>query len=220
MSFDADAFVASCHDALADIDPVGAVAQLVDQAVSEHGRTIGARIETLHASPRLTVQVIAWPVGAQTDPHEHNMWAVVGVFDGEETNRFYSAGADGRLVPSGSRVVGVGDVLSLDEAAVHDAASTGPTGLCALHVYGGDLFGVDRRAWNPAGIPGPYEEVVAGRRLMLQALGAYERNMNTPLTSEQRRRAMAALWDAAAGAGRYLDPDESLAAVKIAIGRI
>lgn len=56
---------------------------------------------------------------------------------------------------------------------------------------------------------------------MLEALAEIERDLDTQLTSEQRRLAMGALWAAATAARRYRDADESLNTVRaaLAVGR-
>jgi hypothetical protein len=59
-TFAADAFVASCLEALAEPDPVAVVSELVEREVRDCGETIGTTIETLYSSPELTVQRLCW----------------------------------------------------------------------------------------------------------------------------------------------------------------
>jgi predicted metal-dependent enzyme (double-stranded beta helix superfamily) len=216
-AFDKEAFVASCHDALAETDVVAAVTETVQRVLVECGESIGTSDETLHRSPILTVQRLRWGSGALTDPHEHRLWAVVGVYRGEEQNRFYERGPTG-LRPTGERVVARGDVLSLAPDVIHSAASIGSDWLGGLHVYGGDLFAVERSAWDPAGQEHPYEAVASQRRRMVQCIdrvaGAAERR----LTPDDRRTAMLALWSASDRAGHHLNDVEASRVIRDALG--
>ena len=214
--FDADAFVAACDGALDEADAPAAIAALVEKAIVDCGESIGDTIETLHASPRLTVQRLCWGPGALTDPHDHRMWAVVGVYGGREENRFYER-HDGGLRRTSGRILDVGEVLCLPPEAIHDASSAGDRWLGGLHVYGGDLFGSERSAWDPGCIERPYESVASQRRQMLLCLGVVAEEAGRTLTVSERRTAMLALWAAADGAGRHLDEDEAKAAIRSAL---
>lgn len=89
-------------------------------------------------------------------PHDHRMWAVIGIYAGQEDNRFYRrSGPDRRmLIESGGKELAEGDVLALGDDVIH--AVTNPlaklTG--AIHVYGGDFVTKPRSQWGP----GPVEE--------------------------------------------------------------
>jgi hypothetical protein len=144
------------------------------------------------------------------------MWAVVGVYGGEESNRFYERGADG-LRSRGSRVVAEGDVLALPPDAIHAAGSVGSRWLGGLHVYGGDLFSIERSAWDPAGVERPYEEVASQRRRMVQCIAEVASATGRPLTVDERRDAMLALWAASDRAKRHLDEHEAARVIREAL---
>lgn len=105
-------------------------------------------ITVLTSSPTLTIQRVVWPAGVRIPPHDHGMWAVVGVYRGREDNAlFRRAGA--ALGPAGGRQVEQGDVLVLDADAIHAVANTAAKPCVALHVYGGDLDHTPRSTWTP-----------------------------------------------------------------------
>ena len=77
------------------------------------------------------------------------MWAVIGVYDGQEHNRFFRY-EDGELIEKGERLLKEGDVAVLGPEAVHAIANPLPGFSSAIHVYGGDLVARSGRSmWNP-----------------------------------------------------------------------
>lgn len=81
-------------------------------------------------------------------PHDHRMWAVIGVYEGREDNAFFKRTADG-LVAASARQLEAGDTALLGAQTIH--AVTNPLGLftCALQIYGGDFFNVARSEFDP-----------------------------------------------------------------------
>ena len=101
----------------------------------------------LFQSAELTVLKAAVPPGFKSPPHNHTIWAVIGVYDGQENNSFYRRGGDG-LEKAGGRELKTGDVLVLGADAIH--AIENPLGRTsyAIHVYGGNLPAAERSMWN------------------------------------------------------------------------
>lgn len=151
--FDVDELVAACEAALGESEPRLAVGDVLDRAVADQ-RAIAdalpphrAELVPLHVSDRLTVLKVVWGPGMVLGPHDHRMWAAIGVYSGGEDNRFFRR-ADRSLVASGERALRPGDVCVLGADAVHSV--TNPTGECAgaIHVYGGDFFATPRSEWR------------------------------------------------------------------------
>jgi hypothetical protein len=69
-------------------------------------------------------------------PHNHNMWAVIGIYSGREDNIFW------RRLP--------GEACHRIETAAAKGLSN--RDVC-LHVYGGDFFGAPRSEWDPERLP-------------------------------------------------------------------
>src|SRR3546814_19262391 len=80
------------------------------------------------------------------------MWAVIGIYTGREDNVFWRRvpdGQDGRIEAAGARALGVRDAVPLGQEIIHSVTNPIPRLTGALHVYGGDLFGIDRSEWDP-----------------------------------------------------------------------
>jgi predicted metal-dependent enzyme (double-stranded beta helix superfamily) len=142
---------------MSDANPRGAVRELVDRAVHDP-RGVGdallperGGITPLSNEPDLTIAHIVWAPGMVLLPHDHRMWAVIGVYTGREDNEFYRRDADrpGRITDSGAKALGGGEVLSLGADAIHGVANTRDTLAGAIHVYGGDFVHAPRSQWGP-----------------------------------------------------------------------
>jgi predicted metal-dependent enzyme (double-stranded beta helix superfamily) len=105
-------------------------------------------ITPLHNAADLTVLHVAWTPGMTLYPHEHRMWAVIGMYGGQEDNAFFRR-APGGLERAGGRELPAGEVLVLGEDAIHSVANARRDFAVALHVYGGDFFAAERSEWDP-----------------------------------------------------------------------
>lgn len=157
--FDVDTFVDECIAANREAEPRLAVKAVLDRAVSEPA-AVGAAlpaeqagITRLHVSPELTVVRVVWAPRMHLWPHDHRMWAAIGIYAGGEDNAFYRRDGAG-LVESGGKELRERDVCLLGDDAVH--AVTNPTTSFAggIHVYGGDFFSTPRSEWSGP----PYRE--------------------------------------------------------------
>ena len=106
-------------------------------------------ITLLHHAPDLTIANIAWAPHMHLMPHDHRMWAVIGIYGGTEDNQFFRRDADGALAATTDRRLDAGDVCVLGTQTIH--AVTNPTGRLtgAIHVYGGDFVNQPRSQWGP-----------------------------------------------------------------------
>jgi predicted metal-dependent enzyme (double-stranded beta helix superfamily) len=152
--FDLDSFVDACRTALRDDRPQLAVKELVERAVAEP-RALDQALGTpgrggmvgIHRSPELTILQFVWPPRVRLFPHDHRMWAAIGIYNGREHNAFFRR-AEGRIVAAGGRDLDVGDTLVLGDDAVHAVDNPAGTYTAAIHVYGGDYFGTPRSEWD------------------------------------------------------------------------
>jgi predicted metal-dependent enzyme (double-stranded beta helix superfamily) len=112
----------------------------------------------LWRSPELTILNVTLNPGSLSAPHDHGMWAVIGIYAGAETNIFYRSAPDGRPTEANRRTVPAGDAILLSEDVLHAVANEGAAPTRGLHVYGGDLLAAPRRMWNPTtGAQAPYD---------------------------------------------------------------
>jgi predicted metal-dependent enzyme (double-stranded beta helix superfamily) len=155
VMLDLDHFIADCRAAVGGPRPAALIRALVARAVGRPAdveRALGAPREgglfPLHHSPELTIVNVVWTPGMAIYPHEHGMWAVIGLYGGREENTFYRRTAAG-LAVAGGKVLAAGETMRLDEAVIHAVANPLRAFSGAIHVYGGDFFGTPRSEWTP-----------------------------------------------------------------------
>ena len=156
--FDIEEFIAECRAALERDRSPASVREVVARAVSEPsavikalGEPTRAQIQRVYHSPELTILNVIWAPKMTLFPHNHDMWAVIGIYSGREDNIFW------RRLPSDShRVEAAGakslcdkDSVQLGRDIIHSV--TNPIGrlTSAIHVYGGDFFNANRSEWDP-----------------------------------------------------------------------
>lgn len=152
--FDVDELVAACISANNDAEPRLAIRDVIERAIAP-GTGIAdalpparAEIRRLHVSPALTVIKVVWAPGMTLYPHDHRMWAAIGIYTGGEDNAFFRR-ADGGLVASGGKELRPGDVCLLGDDAVHSVTNPTNRFAGAIHVYGGDFFTTPRSEFDP-----------------------------------------------------------------------
>jgi predicted metal-dependent enzyme (double-stranded beta helix superfamily) len=151
---DVEQFVAECRSSLAEPEPRLAVADLLERTVassSEVEEALPARraeLTTLCHSPDLTVLKVVWAPGMSIWPHDHQMWAAIGIYAGQEDNTFFRR-VDGSLEPRRSRELSTKQVVLLGDDAIHSVHNRLGTCTGAIHVYGGDFFNRDMTQWDP-----------------------------------------------------------------------
>ena len=153
--FQKERFIEECRAALKEGNAQAAIRELVTRAVSEPAevvRTLGepklAGVETIYRAVDLTILNLCWGPRMVFKPHDHRMWAVIGIYAGREQNIFYRRGKKG-LRQHGTKELNAKDTVLLGATIIH--AVTNPldqiTG--AIHVYGGDFFATPRGEWDP-----------------------------------------------------------------------
>jgi len=154
MALTVDDIVERCRTAVGENTPSLAVRDVVEELVAAPGVLADAvgpvtegGIRTLHRADDLTVLHIAWTPGMVLNPHDHAMFAVVGMYGGQEDNSFFRRGEHG-LEASGGRSLTGGDVLVMGRDAIHAVANPRREYAVALHVYGGDFFVGQRSEWD------------------------------------------------------------------------
>jgi predicted metal-dependent enzyme (double-stranded beta helix superfamily) len=152
--FEKEQFVEECRAALADSDVHGAMNAVVKKAVSEPGQVMGALGEpqragadTIYRAPDLTILNILWGPHMEIHPHNHLMWAVIGIYCGREDNKFYRRSEDG-LTQHGVKVLDTKDTAPLGETIIHSVSNPLDKITGAIHVYGGDFFATPRSEWD------------------------------------------------------------------------
>jgi predicted metal-dependent enzyme (double-stranded beta helix superfamily) len=152
--FDLDAFLADCQAAADDGDPRGAIREVLVRTLEARDDVSAALakneggLNVLHSAPDLTVLNVIWAPHMTLYPHDHRMWAAIGIYGGAEENLLYRRGAE-RIQPAGERMLDTGDVLGLGRDAIHAVHNPRDTFTGAIHVYGGDFVHEPRSQWDP-----------------------------------------------------------------------
>ncbi|HLY57260.1 MAG TPA: hypothetical protein VKS60_16975 [Stellaceae bacterium] len=167
MAFDLDRFVEDCRSALGDPHPSRAVREVTARAMAAPGEVMAALGEprraamtALHRAPDLTVLNVIWGPYMTLMPHNHRMWAVIGIYTGREDNIFWRRlpEAGRRIEAAGARALSVGDVEPLGRDIIHSVTNPVAKLTGAIHIYGGDFFATERSEWDPETlVEGPYD---------------------------------------------------------------
>lgn len=150
--FEKNRFIEDCKSAVGEGQK--AIRELVLEAVadpsgvvSELGEPTKAGVYSLYQAPELTVINFVWAPCMTLLPHNHNMFAVIGIYGGREDNIFWrriDGGASVRRGPSieaaGADSMGPGQVVTLGRDIIHSVANPITKLTSAIHVYGGDFF--------------------------------------------------------------------------------
>ena len=109
--FDLERFTAECQAAVSLDRSHKYVREIVARAVSDPAAVVAglgaparAELQKLYSSPELTILNVIWGPGMTIMPHNHLMWAVIGIYTGREDDLFWRRlpGQDGgRSAPPG-----------------------------------------------------------------------------------------------------------------------
>jgi predicted metal-dependent enzyme (double-stranded beta helix superfamily) len=177
--FDLDQFIADCREALAADRSHRLVRDVVARAVSEPSgvvRGLGeprrAEIRKLYHAPDLTILNVIWAPKMTIMPHNHQMWAVIGIYTGREDNIFWRripGSQDGKLEAAGAKALSTKDAEPLGGNIIHSVTNPIARLTGAIHVYGGDFFGIERSEWDPETLQEGRYDVAKAMRLFEEA---------------------------------------------------
>lgn len=158
VMFDIARFVAECEAAIATDGGREVVREILTAAnsdpagiVSALGEPRRAGDQVLHRSPRLTILHIAWPPSFAQTPHNHLLWAEIGVYSGREDTILWRRTPDAKwlIEAIGAASLCAGSCLSLEHDVIHSVTNPLDRVTAGLHPYGGDLSpGAPRSAWD------------------------------------------------------------------------
>lgn len=152
---DIERFVADCIAANAESEPQRAVNEVLARLVSKPedvlaamGEPVNAGLKVLLASPSLTIFAATWTPQMNLMPHDHLMWANIGIYTGREDNIYWKRTPDG-IKAFGADALFVKDTAMLPEDVVHSVTNPLLRFTGGIHIYGGDFFGKKRSLWDP-----------------------------------------------------------------------
>lgn len=157
--FDLDRFIADCRTALAEDASHKAVREVVARTVADPGSVLAGLgepqrggVHKLYHAGDMTILNVIWPPFMTIMPHNHRMWAVIGVYTGREDNIFWRRLADGdagKVEAAGAKALCVKDCEPLGRDIIHSVTNPIPRLSGAIHVYGGDFYAAQRSEWDP-----------------------------------------------------------------------
>jgi predicted metal-dependent enzyme (double-stranded beta helix superfamily) len=152
---DIDRFVEECVAANQEADAQVAVNEVLARAVSTPDSVLAALgepdkagLNVLLSSPTLTIFAAAWTPQMNLMPHDHLMWANIGIFTGREDNIFWKRTSDG-IEAFGADALFEKDTAMLPEDALHSVTNPLLRFTGGIHIYGGDFFNTTRSQWDP-----------------------------------------------------------------------
>jgi predicted metal-dependent enzyme (double-stranded beta helix superfamily) len=156
--FDPDRFIADCRSASV-ASKMSGVLEVVSAAVSAPAQILHALgeprragVNVLHRSPELTIFNLIWGPQMCQLPHDHRMWAVIGIYTGREDNIFWQRPAGnpgGRIEAAGAKALSEGEAAPLGPDIIHSVINPVSRLTGAIHVYGGDFFTATHSQWDP-----------------------------------------------------------------------
>jgi predicted metal-dependent enzyme (double-stranded beta helix superfamily) len=174
-AFDLQRFIDDVKRASREREGQRAVEDLLRRTVSEPravlagiGEPKEAGIHPLLQSKDLTIINVVWPPFMLLLPHEHAMWASIGVYTGREDNILWRR-TGSRVAAQGATSLQESDVFSLPVEAVHSVTNPIPRLTGAIHIYGGDFFGTPRSEWDPETLRERPFDLEAARRSFREA---------------------------------------------------
>jgi predicted metal-dependent enzyme (double-stranded beta helix superfamily) len=123
MQFDKEQFVNDCRSAMKGDMASQQIREIVARAVSVPrlalealGYPTSAGHRILYRAEDLTILNVVWGAKMVGVPHDHRIWAVIGVYTGREDNIFWRRCSDsvhGRVEALSARALSEGDVVVL-----------------------------------------------------------------------------------------------------------
>src|SRR5499427_3461793 len=181
--FDVDQFVADCRAAFGEDTTHKAVREVLARAVSDPAavlRGLGepkrAEIQKLFHSDRLTILNVVWAPLMTVMPHNHRMWAVIGIYTGREDNIFWRRvpGAPNKVEAAGAKALCEQDAVPLGADIIHSVTNPIDRLTGAIHVYGGDFFGTERSEWDSLTLSEHRSDGEKTRRVFEEANARFE----------------------------------------------
>ncbi|MEM7744177.1 MAG: hypothetical protein AAF409_10755 [Pseudomonadota bacterium] len=160
--FDLERFVSDCRDAVHEDATHKAVAEVVRRAMDDPagvrdaiGAPAAGGITPIYRSEDLTILNLVWKPMMTVMPHNHETWAVIGIYEGREDNIFWRRvkdDPDGRIEAAGAKALSTGCVAPMGKDIIHSVTNPIQRYTGAIHVYGADFFEIERLEWEAEGL--------------------------------------------------------------------
>jgi predicted metal-dependent enzyme (double-stranded beta helix superfamily) len=155
--FELQRFIADCESAVL-AGGQQAAREVLARAIADPARIIAvlgeprrAELNVLHRSQYLTILDLRWPPHHTQVPHDHRIWAEMGVYSGREDHIFWRRclpNEEWQIEAVGGGSICTGRCHSLEREAIHSVNNPLDRITAAVHLYGGDLSMQHRTMWN------------------------------------------------------------------------
>jgi len=181
--FEIEQFIVDCRAAYAADSTHMAIHEVVARAVSGPAavlRGLGEpkrpEIRKLFHSDSLTILNVVWAPGMIVMPHNHRMWAVIGIYSGREDNVFWRRipGEPNRIEAAGAKALCERDAVPLGSDIIHSVVNPIDRLSGAIHIYGGDFFAAERSEWDSLTLDEHRSDGEQARRMFERASADYE----------------------------------------------
>ena len=180
QKFELDRFIDEVRRANTGADRQEAVQDVLARAVAEPAAVIqglgephAAGIHTLYRAGDLTVLNVIWAPLMLLLPHNHRMWASIGIYTGREDNITWERRGP-VIAATGAAALAAKEVFNLPDTAIHSV--TNPIGRLtgAIHIYGGDFFADGRSQWDAEFLREKPFDIEAAKRSFEDAAKRFE----------------------------------------------
>jgi predicted metal-dependent enzyme (double-stranded beta helix superfamily) len=141
-----EAFVLDCVTANKESNPQEAIKEVMAKALkdpSEMLKAIGeptkAGLKVYLRSKELTIFAATWTPQMNLMPHNHHMWANIGIYTGREDNILWHRTDDGIKAKTADCLF-AGDVGELSSNSIHSVTNPLQRFTGGIHIYGGDFI--------------------------------------------------------------------------------
>lgn len=181
--FEVDQFVADCRAAFAEDPTNKSVREVLARAVSDPvdvlkgiGEPKRAEIRTLFHSPSLTIINVVWAPMMTVMPHNHRMWAVIGIYSGREDNIFWRRVREtpNKIEAVGAKALCEKNAEPLGTDVIHSVLNPIDRLTGAIHIYGGDFFAAQRSEWDSLTLVEHHSDGERTRRMFEEANVRFE----------------------------------------------
>ncbi len=172
--FDIAKFIEDCKKAVLGEQAQTQVKALMEDAFSDpqalqqalDDASPGKSVAPLYSDEYLTILRVATPANFLSPIHNHLMWAMIGILEGEEKNYLYRRTSDGGVEVEQELVLNPETgIFSLRADAIHAIETPPGQEMCGLHVYGGNILQRSSRSvWDPETmeeLPYNFEQVMS-----------------------------------------------------------
>jgi len=152
---DIERFIEDCVVASREAEAQAAVLEVLRQVIrtprtvlTALGEPTEAGLRVLHQSTTLTIFSATWTPQMNLMPHNHLMWANIGIYTGREDNIMWRR-TPKSIEAFGAQALFEGDVIALPKDVIHSVTNPLLRYTGGIHIYGGDFFNTARSLWNP-----------------------------------------------------------------------